>query len=110
VETTERFPPVLGNLATEREIPTFPPPILVNDRKNETKEDWTASLDSGTLNARSDEGTPGGKVLKIRGPYLLQTDKITVGPELLQPTVLLLQLAETWTSAGSSVPKCFRDQ
>jgi hypothetical protein len=26
--------------------------------------------------AQSDEGTPGGKVLKSRGPYLLQTDMI----------------------------------
>src|SRR5215212_5423109 len=40
----------------------------------DTTEDWTATTDSGTLSARSDEGTPGGKVLKNRGPYLLQTD------------------------------------
>jgi hypothetical protein len=39
-----------------------------------TTEDWTAATDSGTLSARSDEGTLGGKVLKTLGPYLLQTD------------------------------------
>ena len=74
METTERFPQRLGNLAGEREIPTFPPPIIAGQRNQQKKGDWTATTDSGTLSARSDEGTPGGKVLKSRGPYLLQTD------------------------------------
>src|SRR5437867_4153829 len=39
--------------------------ISTADHRHETeeqrKEDWTAATDSGTLSARSGEGTPGGK-------------------------------------------------
>ena len=52
--------------------------ISTADHRHQTeeqrKEGWTATTDSGTLSARSDEGTLGGKVLKTRGPYLLKTD------------------------------------
>src|SRR5438132_12319272 len=53
--------------------------------EDESKEDWTAETDSGRLSARSDEGTPGGKVLKNRGPYLLLTD--TQGTRRIPPHV-----------------------
>jgi hypothetical protein len=39
VEITNRFPQELGNLAGEREIPTFPQPIiLVADEKRRPEE------------------------------------------------------------------------
>ena len=60
METTERFPQRLGNLAAEREIPTFPPPTLVCQNEERT-EDWTESKRSGTLSAPADERNSGGK-------------------------------------------------
>ena len=39
-EITERFPQALGNLAGEREIPTFPQPIIVvsNEKRRQKNE------------------------------------------------------------------------
>jgi hypothetical protein len=37
MEITKRFPPALGNLAEEREIPTFPQPIIVVSDKKEDR-------------------------------------------------------------------------
>ena len=40
METTEQFPQRLGNLAKEREIPTFPQPIIfVSQEEDEEEED-----------------------------------------------------------------------
>ncbi len=38
METTKRFPQELGNLAGEREIPTFPQPILVSVKKKKKRK------------------------------------------------------------------------
>src|SRR5262249_53835823 len=62
------------NLAGEREIPTFPPPTLIiigpkNERRTEQRPHDQARSRRGRR-----AGTPGGKVLKVRGPFLLKTD------------------------------------
>ena len=38
MEITKRFPQALGNLADEREIPTFPQPIIVVPDKEEDRK------------------------------------------------------------------------
>jgi hypothetical protein len=72
METTERFPPRLGNLAQNARFPHSHRRSFCVYSKERT-EGWTAATNSGTLSAQSDEGTPGGKVLKTPGPYLLKT-------------------------------------
>jgi hypothetical protein len=50
MEITHRFPQPLGNLAGEREIPTFPQPIIVvcNEKRRPKKERYEANHVSHT--------------------------------------------------------------
>src|SRR5262249_36799541 len=68
------------------------------------KEDWTATTNSGTLSARSDKGTPGGKVLKSRGPYLLKTHNVSVARRCASSAI-----AESHHSLGGGATDLLRE-